>query len=77
MKLYKAKMRSTVLERYNEQLRAVRSGEKLPDRLTISREVVHEFLEQESPEVRAEVEHYRLHGEVDDDLDEKEKGRHR
>ena len=75
MKLYKDKLWPTVWERYQEQLSEMRKGSKPPDRLTILIDTAMEFLENESKEVKAEVEQYRLHGEVDESLTEKERMR--
>ena len=75
MKLYKDKLRPTVRERYQQQLQAVREGTKPPDRLTILIDTAMEFLEAETPEVKAEIEQFRLHGDTDESLDEKEKAR--
>ena len=55
----------------------MRKGEKLPNRLETMVEVAKEALENETEKVKEEVEQYRLHGEIDDDVDDKELTRKR
>lgn len=76
MKLFKEKLRPTVQERYSQQLINVPEGSKPPDRLSVFIDTAMEFLEQETDEVKAEVERFRLHGSTEDDsLDDKQKAR--
>ena len=77
LKLHNSKIKSTVEKVYREKLQAVRKGDKLPSRLEIMVDIAKESLVNESEKVKEEVEQYRLHGEVDDDVDDKEQARKR
>ena len=77
LKLHNTKIKPDVEAKYQEKLRNVRKGEKVPGRFGVLIEEAKLKLENETPEVKAEVERFILLGDQDDQLCDKAKSRKR
>lgn len=77
IKLHNAKIKPDVEAKYQEKLRDHREGDKVPARLGVLIEEAKLKLEKETPEVKAEVEQFILHGDGDDATADKESSRKR